>query len=156
MKSKMKKNHQGSKNQANRNQFSKRHVKNPVTRQDIPAAAADVLTDWFYMSATEMTAAAIKDALTDTAYQVEYWEAAQVLEISLGEGGSMDVEVMDFRLGEKDADAFLDRHQVKFLCYITFQPEDYEAARSVMEHICGRIGGFFCGDTEDFTPVIKG
>ena len=114
------------------------------------------VADWFYMSGTEMTAAALKEALADTAYKVEYWETAQVLEIALGESSSMDVEVIEPHLGEENADAFLDKHQVKFLCYITFSPEDYEIAKSVMEHICGRIGGFFCGDTEDFTPVIKG
>ncbi len=122
--------------------------------RNIQTPAADVPADWFYMSGAEMTAAALKEALADTAFQVEYWEAAQVLEIALGESRSMDVEVMEPRLGEKAADAFLDEHQVKFLCYITFHTEDYEAAKSVMEHICGRLGGFFCGDTEDFTPVI--
>lgn len=130
---------------------------NPRTiNQKNRAPVADVPEGWFYMSGTDMTAAAIKEALADTAYEVEYWEAAQVLEIALGEGGSMDVEALEPRLGEDEGDAFLERHQVKFLCYVTFQPEDYEAARAVMEHICGRIGGFFCGDTEDFTPVVGG
>lgn len=139
MKNKIKKNPIG-KRQTNRNQ----------------APVADVPADWFYMSDAEITVAAIKEALADTAYNVEYWEAAQVLEIVLRDGSSMDVEVTEPRLGEEEADAFLEEHHVKLLCYVTFRPEDYEAARSVMEHICGRIGGFFCGDTEDFTPVIKG
>ncbi len=115
----------------------------------------DVLTEWFYMSDREMKAAALKEALEDMACQVEYWEEAQVLEIGLEGGGALDVEVIKPRLGEAGADAFLEEHQVRFLCYITFLPEHYEAARAVMEHISGRIGGFFCGDTEDFTPVIR-
>lgn len=101
-----------------------------------------------------MTVGALKEALSDTAYEMEYWEAAQVLEINLGAGGCMDVEAMKPDFGEASADAFLKEHQVKFLCYITFRTEDYQAARGVMEHICDRIGGFFCGDTDDFTPVI--
>lgn len=109
---------------------------------------------WFYMSDVDMTAAAFREALTDTAYAVEYWEAAQVLEIALWEGRSMDVEVVEPLLGWPEGDAFLKEHQVKFLCYVTFPSEDYETATAVMEHICGRIGGFFCGDTEDFTPVV--
>lgn len=153
MKNKIKKN-QTSKKQTNRNRMNAKNIKNQVSGQNLQATAADVPSDWFYMSDQEMTAAALKETLADTSYQVEYWEAAQVLEIALGEGGCLDVEVVEPRLGEKDADAFLDEHQVKFLCYVTFQPEDYGAARSVMEYICGRLGGFFCGDTEDFTPVI--
>ena len=153
MKSKIKKN-QTSKKQTNRNRLNAKNIKDHDARQNLQAPAADVPADWFYMSDQEMTAAALKEALADTSYQVEYWEAAQVLEIALGEGGCLDVEVVEPRLGEKDADAFLDEHQVKFLCYVTFQPEDYGTARSVMEYICGKLGGFFCGDTEDFTPVI--
>ncbi len=109
---------------------------------------------WFYMSDADITAAAIKEALADTAYAVEYWEDAQVLEIVLGEHSSMDVEVIEPHLGEEEGDAFLEKHKVQFLCYVTFPTEAYEAAKSVMEHICGGIGGFFCGDTEDFTPMI--
>lgn len=153
MKNKIKKN-QTSKMQTNRNWINATNIKNQVSGQNLQASAADVPSDWFYMSDQEMTAAVLKEALADTSYQVEYWEDAQVLEIALREGGCLDVEVMEPRLGEKDADAFLDEHQVKFLCYVTFQPEDYGDARSVMEYICGRLGGFFCGDTEDFTPVI--
>ena len=153
MKNKIKKN-QTSKRQTNGNRINTKNIKNHVSGQNSQAPVVDVPSDWFYMSDQEMTAAALKEALADTSYQVEYWEAAQVLEIALGEGGCLDVEVVEPRLGENEADAFLDEHQVKFLCYVTFQPEDYEAASSVMERICGKLGGFFCGDTEDFTPVI--
>lgn len=153
MKNKIKKN-QTSKKQTNKNRINPKNINNQVSGQNPQTPVVDVPSDWFYMSDQEMTAAALKEALADTSYQVEYWEDAQVLEIALGEGGCLDVEVVEPRLGEKEADDFLDEHQVKFLCYVTFQSEDYEAARSVMEHICGRLGGFFRGDTEDFTPVI--
>lgn len=155
MKNKIRKN-QASKKQTNKNRINAKNIRNYVSGQNPQAPVVDVPVDWFYMSDQEMTAAALKEALADTAYKVEYWEEAQVLEIALGEGGCLDVEVMEPCLGEEEADAFLKEHQVKFLCYITFQSEDYGAVRSVMEHICGKIGGFFCGDTEDFTPVIKG
>ena len=159
MKNKIEKNQaskkQTTKKQTDKNRINAKNIRNHVSGQNPQASVVDVPVDWFYMSDQEMTAAALKEALADTAYKVEYWEEAQVLEIALGEGGCLDVEVMDPCLEEEAADAFLKEHRVKFLCYITFQPEDYEAARSVMEHICYRIGGFFCGDTEDFTPVIR-
>ena len=155
MKNKMKKNQIGRK-QTNRNQVYAKSSKNHAGGQIPQVPVADVPTGWFYMSDTDMTAAALKEALSDTIYKVEYWEEAQVLEITLGERGCLDVEVMEPRLGEEKADAFLEEHGVKFLCYITFQPEDYVAAKTVMEHICGKAGGFFCGDTEAFTPVIGG
>lgn len=132
-------------------------MKNRTKRNNIKknaAPAPDVPEGWFYMSDTDMAAADIREVLADTDYEVEYWDAAQVLEITLEERSSMDIEVIEPKLGEEEGDAFLESHQVKFLCYVTFPPQNYETARSVMEHICSRIGGFFCGDTEDFTPVV--
>lgn len=114
----------------------------------------DVPAEWFYMSDAEITVGELKDALADTDYEVEYWEAAQVLEILLGENSSMDVEVLEPDLGDGESNAYLAEHQVKFLCSVTIKPESYEKAKGVMEHICTKLGGFFCGDTEDFTPMI--
>ncbi len=133
--------------------MKKRAKNNNMKKNRMPGV--NMPDGWFYMSDKELTAAAVKEALDDAEYGVEYWEEAQVLEIVLGERSSMDVEVLAPRLGEEEADAFLDSHRVRFLCYVTFQPEEYENVKAVMEHICGRIGGFFCGDTEDFTPVVE-
>ena len=37
---------------------------------------------------------------------------------------------------------------------VTVSPLDYEAAEAAMKDLSGRLGGFFCGDTADFTPVL--
>ncbi|MCI9072470.1 MAG: hypothetical protein HFH80_06600 [Lachnospiraceae bacterium] len=136
----------------------KGEAKKKQFRQDaagqMPRTQTDVPDGWFYMTHGDITVGDLKEAMSDTAYELEYWEAAQVLVIDLAEGGCMDVEAMEPEFGEEAADAFLEEHGVKFLCYVTFRPEDYQAARAVMEHICGRIGGFFCGDTDDFIPMI--
>ena len=114
MKNKMRKN-QASKKQTNKNRINAKNIRNYVSGQNPQAPVVDVPVDWFYMSDQEMTAAALKEALADTAYKVEYWEEAQVLEIALGEGGCLDVEVMDSCLEEEEADTFLKEHRVKFL-----------------------------------------
>ena len=45
-------------------------------------------------------------------------------------------------------------HQVKTVFLVTFKPETYEEAKLVMRKIMEKTGGFFCGDTEDFTPMF--
>ena len=45
-------------------------------------------------------------------------------------------------------------HQVKTVFLVTFKPETYEEAKKVMRRIMDKTGGFFCGDTEDFTPML--
>ena len=45
-------------------------------------------------------------------------------------------------------------HQVKTVFLVTFKPETYEEAKLVMRRIMDKTGGFFCGDTEDFTPMF--
>ena len=45
-------------------------------------------------------------------------------------------------------------HQVKTVFLVTFKPETYEEAKKVMRRIMDKTGGFFCGDTEDFTPMF--
>ena len=38
---------------------------------------------------------------------------------------------------------------------VTVVPEYWERARAVMQYLMAHLGGFFCGDTEDFKPEIS-
>ena len=37
---------------------------------------------------------------------------------------------------------------------VTFSAEEYEKVLPVMRHILQECGGIFCGDTEDFKPIL--
>ena len=37
----------------------------------------------------------------------------------------------------------------------TFWKSDFEQAKKVMEYISSHLGGYFCGDTDDFQPEIR-
>ena len=43
---------------------------------------------------------------------------------------------------------------MKTVFLVTFKLETYEEAKLVMRKIMEKTGGFFCGDTEDFTPMF--
>ena len=61
--------------------MKKRAKNNNKKKNRMPGV--DMPDGWFYMSDKELTAAAVKEALDDAEYGVEYWEEAQVLEIVL-------------------------------------------------------------------------
>ena len=119
------------------------------------AKKPDVPSNWFYMSENEIGVADIKTQLDKIELETEIWEEAGVLEIILEEAGSMDMEAIEDDFEDEYSRAFLEEHQVKGLFYVTIKPEVYDKAKEVMEVICGKLGGFFCGDTEDFTPICK-
>lgn len=111
--------------------------------------------DWLYMTPEDVNIRQLKDALEEASYEVEIWEDAGVLEILLKEKSSMDVETASIHPKDTITQQFANAHQVKNVFLVTFQPDDYEDAERVMKTVTGKLGGFFCGDTEDFTPVVS-
>lgn len=111
--------------------------------------------DWLYMTPEDVNIRQLKDALEEASYEVEIWEDAGVLEILLKEKSSMDVETASIHPKDTITQQFANAHQVKTVFLVTFQPDDYEDAERVMKVVTGKFGGFFCGDTEDFTPVVS-
>ena len=92
--------------------------------------------DWLYMTPQEI------------------WEDAGVLEIGMSDGASVDIETAQIHPKDELTASFAAEHQVKTVFLVTFKPETYEEAKKVMRRIMDKTGGFFCGDTEDFTPMF--
>ena len=113
-----------------------------------------VPAEWLYLTEQEITTADIAAAFEDQE-KVEIWEAAGVAEVILGEKASMDMEWTENDLGDEVSNQFLEQHQIKNVFLVTIPPQEYEAAQSAMRKIMEKNGGFFCGDTEDFTPVVQ-
>lgn len=109
-------------------------------------------TGWIIMSRTEITVADIK-ALVDEG-DIEIWPEAGVLEITIGEKSSIDIEAFDADPRDEYSCDFVAKHGVKELFYVSFKPEDIDIAERILKKIADGIDGFICGDTEDFTPVI--
>ena len=49
---------------------------------------------------------------------------------------------------------YLKENEIHAVAAVTIRPEDYEKAKEVMLYIIEKLGGYFCGDTADFTPVV--
>ena len=111
--------------------------------------------EWLYFASAETTVREIAGALEGEAYELEIWEDAGVAEVILGEKSSMDMEWTENDLGDEESNRFLEENQVKTLFLVTIPPLEFEAAKVCMEKIIAANGGFFCGDTQDFTPVVR-
>lgn len=116
----------------------------------------NITGDWLYMTPQEVSLRQIKEVLdAENKYDIEIWEEAGVLEIGMPDGNSLDMEAAKIHPKDTITADFAAEHQVKNVFLATFRTESYEEAKNVMKAVIAKCGGFFCGDTEDFTPVIS-
>lgn len=109
--------------------------------------------EWLYLNKEELPLRKIYE-LFNEAQNAEYWEAAGVLEISLPESGTLDMEDLEGTLGDDEGDAYLLHNGIRTVFAATIRPEDYEKAKEIMLFITKKLGGYFCADTADFKPVV--
>lgn len=109
--------------------------------------------DWLYMCEKEFGLISLKEIL-ENEYSVEYWEEAGVLEVELNEEATVDFETVDLKRADDVTKDFMETKGIKNVFLVSIRPEHYEASKLVMEKVMEKEGGFFCGDTADFTPVV--
>ena len=110
--------------------------------------------EWLYFAPENVTVRSIFEVLTDE-YEVEIWEDAGVLEIGLNDGATLDIERTKIPAKDEITAAFAREHDCESVYLVTLKPEEFEIAKKAMQKITASLGGLFCGDTEDFTPVLQ-
>jgi len=116
--------------------------------------AGKVIGDWLYFCPTDITVRELYEIFAEQD-EVEIWEEAGVLEIPLSEKSSLDVETAQIHPKDEITRQFAAEQGAKTVFLVTFMPEDYEKAEAVMKQILEKLGGVFCGDTEDFMPQMS-
>ena len=114
---------------------------------------ADVPGEWLYFAPEAVGVRQIADVLDGTC-ELEIWQEAGVLEIMYGGESSMDMEEGTIHPKDQVTAAFAEKHGCDRVYLVTFSAEEYEKALSVMRRILQECGGIFCGDTEDFMPLL--
>ena len=132
---------------------NKKPSKAPASKLAKKPAAPKVPGEWLYLNKEELPLRKIYE-LFNEAQTAEYWEAAGVLEISLPESGTLDMEDLEGTLGDDEGDAYLFQNGIHTVFAATIRPEDYEKAKEIMLFITKKCGGYFCADTADFKPVV--
>ena len=114
---------------------------------------ADVPGEWLYFAPEAEDVRQIADVLDGTC-ELEIWQEAGVLEIMYGGESSMDMEEGTIHPKDQVTAAFAEEHDCDRVYLVTFSAEEYEKVLPVMRHILQECGGIFCGDTEDFKPIL--
>ena len=140
----------GKKPQTKNTKVKKTEIKKPEKK-----IQKQITGEWLYFCPLEVTVKTVCEIFNDTD-NVELWEEAGVLEISLGEKGSFDVETTQIHPKDEVTLQFAEELDAKSVFLVTFAPEDYESAVEIMKQILDKFGGIFCGDTEDFMPQVRG
>ena len=109
---------------------------------------------WYYMATSDITVEDLKAAVASDDYDIEIWKEAGVLEVGIEEKDSMDFEACELDLRDEYSNQFLKEHEVKALFFVTLPSVSFEKCEKVMRKIVSANGGFFCADTDDFTPVV--
>ncbi len=125
---------------------SKNIPKNKTMHPDIPK-------EWLYMLPEDRTLREMYEvARACKEWEAEYWEEAKALEIAVPEAGSVDIECIE---AEEELLSYMREKKTEKVYAVTVVPEYWERARAVMQYLMAHLGGFFCGDTEDFKPEIS-
>ena len=111
----------------------------------------NTIGDWLYFATEEVNVRDIFQ-LVESEYETEIWEDAGVLEITLKDGNSIDIEAAKIHPKDEITAAFAEEKGAKNVFLITFIPDSFDEAKNVMQLIYDKLGGVFCGDTEDFKP----
>ena len=114
---------------------------------------AGVPGEWLYLAPETVGVRQIADVLEGTC-EMEIWQEAGVLEIMYGGEASMDMEEGKIHPRDQVTAAFAEEHDCDRVYLVTFSAEEYEKVLPVMRHILQECGGIFCGDTEDFKPLL--
>lgn len=129
-----------------------------INTQNIKAKKqfSNVPENWLYMNTEVVELSQIYEQIKEEkAWKAEFWKEAGVLECAFLEAGSLDMEEMDCDLEDEAGNAFLEKEQIHSLFAVTIRPEDYEQAKLLMKFMIEKVGGFFCGDTEEFLPRVN-
>lgn len=115
-----------------------------------------VLHQWFFMSECMVSARNIYEIYKEEEQaDAELWEAAGVVEIMFPDGTYFDFEWTQTELGDTYSNQYLEEHKIKSLFYVTVGSDDFEFVKREMKRIVQAEGGFFCGDTQDFQPIVR-
>ena len=113
--------------------------------------------NYYYMNSSEISSRNIYDVINENNerdnYVVEFWEAANVIEIELREKSSIDIEQLNMFRDDEDK-KFLEAHEIKVIYDIKTDTEHQEDMMKIFKSVVSKIGGFVCSDSDDFMPIL--
>ena len=121
------------------------------------ASKKAVMTDWFYMTPSDIDAKNIAQLLeTECGIFVELWEKMNILQIELSDKTTIDFERIRLDFTEPSDIEFIKSRKVHtiFALYIE-SGEISNEFKNILKAIVNRWEGFLCADSQDFQPIYS-
>lgn len=109
----------------------------------------------FFMSRKTVDIGEIKSIIVDNGGMVQLWEAMNVLQIECAEDRTVDFELFSTTFKEPSDIAFVEKHNINSIYLVTLEEIDFIEVITIFRELSERLEGFFCTDSEDFTPVYN-
>ncbi len=119
-------------------------------------------SDLFYMACQNLEIRqlynCIEQSLSEETIKndVQLWEAAGVMEISLSEESGIDIEYLDGGFGAEEDLQFLEKNMVQSIYSIKSEKKNVNMVIKIFEPVLQELGGFICSDTDNFMPILAG
>lgn len=110
---------------------------------------------WYFMCPKKVVVSDLAAALDKSDYDIEVWNEAGVLVVQLDEKHPVDIEECELDMRDEYSNQYIKSNGINSLFYVSFKPESYDSAVLVVKKIMSKLGGMLCGDTDDFSPIIK-
>lgn len=112
------------------------------------------ITDWFYMTPSEITAKMISDLMKlQSNVQVELWDEMNILQIEFKNKSTVDFEPIIINFKDPSDAAFVKNRNIKTIFEVTMEEEAFQEMKAVLKVMINQWGGFLCADSDDFKPI---
>lgn len=127
-------------------------MKNKSKLAKIKNNSSTKIKNWFFMSNDVISVEEVYEVWSKK-YDVEFWREQEILELAILDK-SIDLEPCPTDFWDDESRAYLLNNNIKTTFAVTISDTRYEESIVAFKYLCEHINGYFCADTEDFTPRI--
>lgn len=129
--------------------------KKTTSKQNPEKSIKPAVSDWFFMSAGEITAKDLYAFLKPLELgELDFWEEMDILSLELPDRTSIDMEGLKRGFSDGKDKQFMEENGYKTVFSVALSC-DNASAKEVFEKILAQFPGGFFADTEDFKPNLR-
>lgn len=129
--------------------------KKTTNKQNPEKSMKPAISDWFFMSAGEITAKDLYAFLKPLELgELDFWEEMGILSLELPDGTSIDMESLKRGFSDGKDKQFIAENGYKTVFSIALS-SDNASAKAVFEKVLAEFPGGFFADTDDFEPNLR-
>jgi len=112
-----------------------------------------VITDWFFMTPSEVTAKMISDLVKlQSNVQVDLWEEMNILQLEMSNKTTVDFEPTDINFKDPSDISFIKNRNIRTIFTVTIEDGALEELKVILKLFIAEWDGFLCADSDDFKP----